>query len=245
MKALRNLAAGLAMAGAAWGMGATAASASDHHNWGGIYIGASAGWIGTDVGWTYHDPAGAIVDRPISSADSDAALVGGHVGIQHQFGQIVAGVEAGLSGPLGGSDDWGRTSCFNPAFWCDSRMRGPMVTLGARLGWAVNNHWMIYATGGAVSAGIETREVNVATGLPNQFGTRGRHWGWYFGGGLEYALTDSMILGVEYQRIELDDDVHRSSIAAEHRRIDAEADVIKARLSFKLGRRDHYEDSLK
>lgn len=244
MKAFKKLVAGAALACATVGMVAAPAAAGDHHNWGGLYIGASAGWIGSDIGWTYHDPAGAFIDRPLASADSDATLVGGHIGIQHQFGQIVAGIEGGVAGLLGSDDDWGRRPCFNVAFNCDSRMRGPLVTLGARLGWALNDHWLLYATGGAATMGVETVEVNVATGALG-FGTRARHWGWYYGGGIEYALTDSMILGLEYQRMEFDDEVHLSTIAAEHRRIDADADVVKARLSFKLGRQVHYEEPLK
>jgi opacity protein-like surface antigen len=64
----------------------------------------------------------------------------------------------------------------------------------------------------------------------------GRHDGWYFGGGVEWAVAPSLTLGIEYRRIELSDDVHLSSLApAGNRAIDASMDTIQARLSLKLG----------
>ena len=157
------------------GASVSQANAGDHNAWSGIYIGASAGWVGSSIDWTYRDPTGGIPDRPIGSADSDGFIAGGHVGIQHQMGQFVFGVEGSLGGIVD-NGDWGRRSCFNPAFDCDNRLRGAVVTLGGRLGWAPSEHWLLFVSGGGARASVQTREVNVATGLENQFGTRDSHW---------------------------------------------------------------------
>jgi opacity protein-like surface antigen len=243
MMAIRKLITGAILATAAAAM-SLPASAQDYGNWSGLYIGASAGWIGSDVGWTYHDPAGGVVDRPLHSASTDAALAGVHLGLQHQFNQFVIGVEGGLSG-TGFSDDWGTRACFNPAVNCNSRLDGLLFTAGGRLGWAPSNRWLLFVSGGVASVAVETREVVASTGLANQFGTRDRHLGWYIGGGVEYAITSNWNVGVEYLHFDFEDVNHLSSVNFEHRRIGVEADAVRARLSFKLGRPEEKYEPMK
>ena len=62
---------------------------------------------------------------------------------------------------------------------------------------------------------------------------------------MEYAVTHSIVVGIEYQHMAFDDKIHFSSIAAEHRLIDMDADIVKARLSFKLGRRKEDHELMK
>lgn len=219
---------------------------SQGYDWGGLYIGVNAGWIGSDVGWTYRDPAGVVADRPISSASTDSLILGGHIGFQHQIGRLVLGVEGSWSG-VGSDESFGSRPCFNTAFNCLSRHDGLIMTLGGRLGYTPRDNMLLYLTGGYAKASVETHEVLVATGVRSPFSTRDWHDGWYIGAGIEYALTKNWIIGLEYIHMDFDDHLHLSALspATESRNISLESDVVRARLTFKLNRPEAAHESLK
>ena len=66
------------------------------------------------------------------------------------------------------------------------------------------------------------------------------------GVGLDYALTQNWILGVEYLHIDMQDNIHAGfnnfggAVPPRNHRVDADADVVMARLSFKFGRERDY-----
>ena len=213
---------------AAAGVMALAVAAPAKADWGGLYIGVSAGWAGlSEIDWTY------VNQTQPQLGDSDNFIAGGHIGIQHQWGQIVVGLEASYSGTLADREN-STGACPNPAFSCEAALRA-VFTVGGRLGFAPSHQWLIYVSGGYASAWIDTATFNVATG--NQFDkTSARHEGWYVGGGLDWALHGNWLLGVEYQHLFLDSDTHVAQLASEWRRIDADADIVRVRLSYKWGR---------
>lgn len=224
----------MSLAGVALGAALGATPAAADPSWSGIYLGASAGWVGSDVDWTY--PNGT---KP-SAISSDELLVGGHIGIQHQFSQIVLGVEASLS--YGVDDDFAGGSCPNAAFNCLGRTTS-LFQVGPRVGWAPSSQWLIYATGGYANGRIQTSTPSVATGVAFD-STSSRHDGWYIGGGVEYALNRNWILGVEYQHVELDArDVTPVPFNATEVRngLEAEMDIVRARITFKFGRDEPVE----
>ena len=200
-------------------------------NWTGLYFGASVGWAQDDIGWTYHDPSGAVADRPLADQSTDSTVWGVHIGYQEQWGAFVAGVEATASWT---DSDFGSTPCFNVAFNCEARKQGTEFTIGPRLGWTPARAWLFYATGGYASASVETREVLAATGAVNQFSTQERQDGWYIGGGVDYALTPNWIVGVDYRHTEYDDEFHNSTVNVEHRNISLDSDAVRARISVKI-----------
>ena len=244
MKALRKALVAAALVGSAV-FGTISSAAAHDYNWGGLYIGVGAGWVGSDVSWTYRDPTGAVVDRPINGQSSDAAVLSGIIGLQHQWGRIVLGIEGAINGTVGFSDDWGTASCFNPAFNCQSRVQGHNYTLGARLGFTPVDRLLLFVSGGAATMNVQTREVNAATGVVNAFGTRDWHNGWYIGGGIEYALTRNWSLGLEYQHYMMDDKLHLSTVNFEHRLIGVESDMVRARLTYKIGREEKHHEPMK
>jgi opacity protein-like surface antigen len=72
-----------------------------------------------------------------------------------------------------------------------------------------------------------------------------RHDGWYLGGGVEWAITPNVIFGVEYRHYDFKDVLHTPTNLtvnpnvldpALRHNVDADADVVTARLSFKLNR---------
>lgn len=241
MSVFSKLLSGVAVAGAL-ALGTTAASAHSY-NWGGIYIGASAGWMGSDIDVNWGPGAGI---RQFSHDDS-GAFFGGHVGIQHQWNQLVIGAEMTVGGRAFDSDsaDTGspNSGCPNAAFTCQARLDGVMVMIGGRLGWAINNV-LLYAQGGYATANVGTNAFNTATGIVEHTTSR-RHDGYYVGGGIEWAFAKNWIVGIDYRHLELDTEIHSSVPAGfATKSIDASADIVAARLTFKLGREEHH-DSLK
>jgi outer membrane immunogenic protein len=195
------------------------------YNWSGLYFGAGIGaaWGDSSYVFTNGNPANP---NPI---DFDSSLAGSvHLGIQHQWGNFVLGVEtSGLIADLNGT-----SACPNPAFACSSDIDWVWM-IGPRVGYAFNN-WLVYGTGGYALASIESTTVSGAL----FDSSHERHGGWYLGGGLEWGITKSLSLGVEYKHIELDDEVHISSRlpGIDDRSVDASIDVVQARLTLRLGR---------
>jgi outer membrane immunogenic protein len=83
------------------------------------------------------------------------------------------------------------------------------ITGRARLGYAFDR-WMVYGTGGIAYAKAGDLDDT----------------GWTAGGGVEWAATDHIVTGLEY--------LHYGFSDFDHTGIDADADVIRARLSYKF-----------
>lgn len=207
-------------------------------NWSGLYIGASAGRTSGDIGWQYVIPAdetGALTREP------SGGIYGGHIGIQHQIGRIVVGIEAAWTG--GAFDKIDELGPDSPPFAVDydayARLHA-IRQIGPRLGLVMRDQWMLYATGGYASASLETLYVLRDPGIVGGQDTVW-HNGWFLGGGVEYALTKSIILGLEYTHYDFDIARHDNSDPpgfATTRDIRGEFDVVRARISFKLGREE-------
>lgn len=206
-------------------------------NWSGLYGGVNAGWISSDVEGNF-----APVNPTFNfSADPSDGIFGVHGGYQHQFGNIVLGVEAGFSWV---GDDSGTTTAgglgaacgFVAAVQaCTARVKD-IWQVGGRLGWAADK-FLVYGTGGWARANIESGGLVLATNTPFS-GSSNTHDGWFIGGGLEFALTKNVILGVEYTHYEFDSEPHTAAVAGDSRVLDATSDAVKARLTFLLGREE-------
>lgn len=246
MSSFSKFAAGLALVVAAAGSIAPA-QASDA-KWGGLYIGASAGWVGSDISWKYAGLPGDDLQRDNPSTSS--GLLGGFVGIQHQFNHFVVGVEASYSGmnAFRGNDFDGGACANNATFRCLGRTHS-LFTVGPRVGYAPNEHWLLFATGGYANGRIETQTRDTLFGDAVFDQSSSRHGGWFVGAGVEYAITSNLILGLEYQHVELEGRNIRATpfFTTEVRNdLGADMDIVRARLSFKLGRPESKdEDSLK
>jgi outer membrane immunogenic protein len=95
---------------------------------------------------------------------------------------------------------------------------------------------LAYVKGGYASAEVE---FDLRVGAPGLVGSSSdREHGWTAGVGLEYAIRDNVILGVEYNYVHFNVDTRTlvPAIAIAH---DAGVDVqsILARVSFKFGAR--------
>jgi outer membrane immunogenic protein len=199
-------------------------------SWTGFYLGLDAGALWADVDGRFVSPAGGF-----DPSRNSTAVIGGHAGYQHQFGNIVAGVEAGYSSAL--SSGWGSAgpgaSCDVVApFACQAQIQN-ILQVGGRLGWAQQN-WLLYGTGGWARAEIETRIQNTSTGATFD-SDDARHNGWFAGVGFDYMVARGVSLGIEYVHYDFDAALHTVPLATDNRRVDATADAVRARLTFKVG----------
>ena len=128
-------------------------------NWSGMYIGANAGWL---YGQETDGIFAGNPDFHWNSSGGNSGTVGVHGGVQHQWGNVVVGIEVGYSGSFGG--DWATTVggglVDSP---CGQGVPGACQTriekiwqAGGRLGWATDR-WMLYGTGGFAAADIKSR----------------------------------------------------------------------------------------
>jgi outer membrane immunogenic protein len=155
-------------------------------SWTGFQIGVQGGW-----GWTNftRETAGVVT----SDWDPDGFLAGGHVGALYQWNMLVLGVEGdgewwGIEGDDGGQ---GGVTDDVDGNW--------LASVRGRLGVAFDR-FLIYGTGGWAwgdadieqSAGAASATVDVTFD------------GWTAGGGIEYAVTDHFIAGLEYRFTEFD-----------------------------------------
>lgn len=183
-----------------------------YYDWSGVYIGANIGGMWYDVDRTFpSDPFASTTN--FTTSDSDG-IYGFHAGAQWQWGQIVFGVEAALSGCF---KECRSLSGVLPEPFFDPLTAGEhkitnLFTVGPRLGYAWDR-WMAFVTGGFASANLKGTYCDTVTGLcgPSVSGRQdGASWnhGYYVGGGFEYmihkgALVDA-IIGVEYQYWDVD-----------------------------------------
>ena len=173
--------------------------------WTGFYVGANAGYGWGNVnanGWT-------------NLGDLDGFVGGGQVGYNYQMGQFVVGLEADLQGAdLSSGNNLGLLRVKTDYFG----------TVRARVGVAFDR-FMPYVTGGWAYG-------NVKTSVP-LFGIstdRSHTGGWALGGGLEYAVTNNIIAGVEYLYVDLGD----KRVLGSNVKLGTDFSVVRARLSYKF-----------
>jgi opacity protein-like surface antigen len=241
MRQLNRLAAGTAVAAIAAVAGAGLAQADGMPgkrvayekpwDWGGLYFGVHAGWQ-----WSSID-----VDFPLFGSSfgvqHDSPVAGGQIGLQHQFGQIVVGIEAGLTSAY--QNNPGSDPCPNAALTCSARLDN-VLTVGPRIGYAAGK-WMPYITGGYANASFEGFARVNGTQVQTE-GAQARLSGWYIGGGVEMALAHGWTLGLEYRHYDFEDKTvvghSPAGVAIEPWRFDASSDSVTLRASWKLGRPD-------
>ena len=193
-KSIQLATAGLAMAGAI-GL-STATNAADVYSrggslkdepvaaflptWAGLYVGGSVGY-----GWA--DAEVAIDQDPTADTEPDGAIYGAHIGYNFQRGHVVFGIEAALNGTnMEDSVLDGSRVVGNELDW--------YATGVARLGLAYNKA-LFYGFGGVAWGDVKTT-------IPF-YTDEETHVGWTAGVGVEYALTDSFSLRVEYSHVDL------------------------------------------
>ena len=149
-------------------------------DWTGFYLGGqlSYGQLGFELD-----------DGDAGEADLDGAVGGLHAGYMRDFGRIVAGAEVAYNWTDLEADD---DATFDLGADLESVARA-----GVRVGYDAGRV-LPYVTGGYASASFS--EELAGTGEDNADG-------YYFGGGVEYAVTNRFSVGAEVLRHEFDVDI--------------------------------------
>ena len=203
-----------------------------NYNWSSLYVGLHAGGAWSQMDYTFFN-GDAITER--FDQDPSSFLWGGHIGLQRQWGNWVAGIEVSYSG-LDLDDTIEASLQANRS----NRVEIEDLLLATlRLGWTWDRS-LFYVKGGYASAQVGFDRLNTATGIV--LNTSGdREHGWTAGAGWEYALTANVILGLEYNFVRLDIDdrvqtpVNVGTCVANCTATDIDADLhtVMARISFK------------
>ncbi len=201
--------------------------------WSGFYFGVHSGFVWSDLD-------ASVGGTSAFSVSHDAELIGSHMGIQHQFGNVVLGVEGTILSTF--RDDHASTDCPNTSFTCAARL-DDVITIGPRLGWAMGK-WMPYLTGGYAS-GAFSEKISIKANPSNPYQDHERHSGWYIGGGVDMALAAGWTMGLEYRHYEFEDATYNVTRTLTGGLIDTSqpanvaspnADAITLRVSWKLDR---------
>jgi outer membrane immunogenic protein len=190
-------------------------------DWTGLYGGIQGGWAGADMS------AENLELFTTTNFDINGGMAGGHIGYLHQFDQFVAGLEGDFEwwGMSGDDGDLGGVVDGIDGNW--------LASLRGRVG-LVQDHWLFYATGG-----LQVADFDVEQSSTNPTGSTSinfTEFGWTAGGGIEYAISDSMRAGVEYRYIDISDQVtaDRNTVSIEKGYRIEDFHTVRARLSWKF-----------
>jgi outer membrane immunogenic protein len=195
------------------------------YDWSGFYAGAHAGMAFSRSEWSILGPG--------SLQHTSSGVAGGaHLGWQKQWGNTVAGVE--ISYTALDADITSHTTFLGSAVARSSEVNDLLLVAG-RLGYAQDN-MLAYVKAGYASADVD---FGVRIGGTAAVGSSSeRDQGWTAGVGLEYAIRDNIILGVEYNYVRLSADdrvLAPTDLVARDGAIDLQS--VLARVSFKFGPR--------
>lgn len=201
-----------------------------------IYVGVQAAGAWGDSDFFFPDLGSKTV--PV---DADGALFGAHVGVDHSFETLFLGAEVSIAVADidGGNITPGGVSCSStvaPAnrVLCRVNDVETLTTAVLRAG-LHSGAWKAYATGGYATAEISTDGLIVLTGVAT-VPDHQWHDGWTYGVGADYQVSSDWSLGIEYKRIELDDERHAQAAGAGNRRdVDLSLDLVQVKLSYRFG----------
>jgi outer membrane immunogenic protein len=210
-------------------------------NWAGLYVGGSVGYGWGDVSDTYTltEISSGGTDRSVSSVSGSAgmngAIYGAHLGYNFQRGNIVFGPEIGING-----------TTMDGAALRQATLSGVIqhdvdwyATAVGRLGYA-RDSFLFYGFGGVAWSKLETEIPSLNFKGDTTF------VGWTAGLGVEYALSNSLSLRLEYSHVDLGNEttLHDRSIFDDGRTFidnneaDLAFDVVKIGASYRFGSRD-------
>ena len=161
------------------------------YNWTGFYVGINGGGAWGHEDWLDNNGFGGTVGlRP------NGGEFGGQVGFRWQWNQLVLGIE--------GTWDWaGLRNSLTATPYTDELKIDSLYTATAQVGWAWDRV-LIYAKGGwgpAPQPTLNSRLRRLQDLVARNSETVS---GWTVGGGVDYAVWQNLILGVEYDHFDFE-----------------------------------------
>jgi len=203
-------------------------------DWSGWYIGGDVGWQGSRIGLSDPSAGATLTYKP----HHDSVAFGGFGGVQRQFGQSVLGIEGGYLAASGRAS-LGTTPGIDIFFpggtaTAQAKLRD-IWSVGGRAGWAMGN-WMPYITVGYGNGSFEFDAQNLPLGGTTQQ-ARSSNGGAYVGGGVDLAVMNNWIFGIEYRHYFFNAKTVTGVTnfgGTEPIRFDPSTDTVVARLSYKF-----------
>jgi outer membrane immunogenic protein len=204
-------------------------------SWSGIYIGGHAGGAWSDADFIFDQPTLPLRERISTNASGFAG--GGQIGLQHQWGSLVAGIELSYTGA--NLDETVTSTAV--ADRSRSEKISDIFLAGVRLGYAFDRS-LLYVKGGYANATVDIDTHVISTGTLTGSSSK-RENGWNLGAGWEHALSRNIIVGVQYDFIQLDGtdrlNVNTAGfVTGNHLDLNTDIHVVTARLSYKFGREE-------
>ncbi|WP_186420629.1 outer membrane protein [Bosea sp. CS1GBMeth4] len=159
------------------------------YDWSGIYVGGQVGYSwGSDRASEFATAGRLPLGRSFDYSPS-SFIGGARLGFNYQLGAVVLGVEGDIEGlnAHAGQGDAGGTVRVRQSWQGSVR---------ARLGYSLDRI-LVYATAGAAFSKLEYTYASPLAGLSETINAS--RTGWTVGGGVDYALTDRLILGIDYR----------------------------------------------
>ncbi len=201
-------------------------------SWTGFYIGVNAGGVWQNGNTTlnaFFPAAGVLLNGYLPTgrlnSGNSGFICGGQAGYNYQWGAWVLGLETdfqGTSMSKNGSivgPSFVNPFTGNPTDYFNANAKESLDWLGttrARVGFVAtpDNRLMFYGTGGVAYGGGSANGslCDFTAAFCWAGSTSPSRVGWTIGGGVEYALTNNIILGAEYLYYDLGS--HTSTLAA-------------------------------
>jgi opacity protein-like surface antigen len=221
------------------------------YRWEGGYFGANVGYLhGTGGFGITGFPDGAFAGLippipPTTRATVNDVVEGVQAGYLHQIGALVIGFEQDviLGTPTVATSASGTASGF-PYTLTQQQTINWLATMRARVGFAPNDQFLLYATGGLAVGGVTTGSTltfNLPGGIAYLGGRNDFRAGWAAGVGVEYALTSQFSATLEYLHVDLGHvtvaGIPNVPVVFEvHTDANVSADIVRAGINYRFDR---------
>jgi outer membrane immunogenic protein len=172
-------------------------------SWTGFYIGANAGGAWDSLSFLDNSSLGCPPCDSVSHSSS-GFIGGGQVGARYQIGQFVFGVE--------GTWDWTslKSTVDTAPNVVETFKVKDLYTGTGQLGWAWDR-FLVYGKGGFAGSSVD---LNLTGPGFTTIGSPVTHAnGWTAGVGLDYAVWQNWVLGIEYDHSDLTVDSGTSAVS--------------------------------
>lgn len=172
-------------------------------SWTGLYVGGHLGYGWDRAIWSSISSPSPVVDYSqgsrITSHPISGVFGGGHLGFNYQFGSLVFGIEPAFS--AGYFHDGSRSNTGSGDDEYTTRINN-LFSTAMRAGYALDR-WLIYLKVGYASGSVKTRLVDTVGVEQGDGRSSERHHGFVMGPGIELRVTPHIILGTEYNYLDL------------------------------------------